>query len=114
MGTQRTGIKRMEEGRRGSAGDGCFSNSSLLVLSCARRQAPPAPLKKQSSSPRVGRLTSVAWVVVFLISWLSAGRASANSAPLPVSFEGTGQALPQAEIRVAIATELGRETLAEG
>jgi hypothetical protein len=62
---------------------------------------------------RAGGFTRVAWVVVLLVSWLSAGRALANSAPLPVSFESTGQALPQAEIRVGIATELGRETLAE-
>ncbi|HXK17968.1 MAG TPA: DUF3736 domain-containing protein [Polyangiaceae bacterium] len=48
-----------------------------------------------------------------MASWLSAGLAWANSAPLPVSFDGSAQALPQAEIRVAIATELGRETLAE-
>ncbi len=62
---------------------------------------------------RVGGLTSVAWVLAFLVSWLAAGRALANSTSLPVSFADTGQALPQAEIRVAIATELGRETLAE-
>jgi hypothetical protein len=62
---------------------------------------------------RAGAFTSVAWVVACLVSWLAAGRAWANSAPLPVSFNGTGQALPQAEIRVGIATELGRETLAE-
>jgi hypothetical protein len=62
---------------------------------------------------RVGGLTRAAWVFAFLMSWLSPGRAFANSAPLPVSFAGTGHALPQAEIRVAIATELGRETLAE-
>jgi hypothetical protein len=62
---------------------------------------------------RVGGFTRVAWVFVLLVSWLSARTAFANSTPLPVSFAGTGQALPQAEIRVAIATELGRETLAE-
>jgi hypothetical protein len=55
----------------------------------------------------------VAWVVVLLVSWLSAGRAWANSAPLPVLFEGSGQGLPQAEIRVAIGTELGREARAD-
>lgn len=58
---------------------------------------------------RVGAVTSVAWVVVLVVSWLSAGRAWGNSAPLPVSFESSGEGLPQAEIRVAIATELGRE-----
>jgi len=87
MSTQAPGIEDMKEGSRASRA-GLF--------------------------PRAGGFTSVAWVVFFLVSWLSAGRASANSAPLPVSFEGSGQSLPQAEIRVAIATELGRETLAEG
>src|SRR3954470_2525158 len=86
MGTRSSGIQDMNEGRRGC----------------------PAGLVS-----RARRFASVAWVVVLLVSWLSAGRALANSAPLPVSFEGTGQALPQAEIRVAIGTELGREVLAE-
>jgi hypothetical protein len=60
-----------------------------------------------------GSVTSVAWVVVLVVSWLWSGRAWANSAPLPVSFDVSGQALPQAEIRVAIGTELGREARAE-
>jgi hypothetical protein len=86
MPSQARGIEEMKEGRR---------VSEARVFSSA------------------GRFTRMAWVVVFLMSWLAAGRAAANSAPLPVSFEGGGQALPQAEIRVAIATELGRETLAD-
>ena len=86
MGTQASGIEDMKEGSRVPRA-GLFS--------------------------RAGGFTSVAWVVAFLVSWLSVGRASANSAPLPVAFEDTGKALPQAEIRVAIATELGRETLPE-
>jgi len=36
-----------------------------------------------------------------------------NSAPLPVTFEPSGQSLPQAGIRVAIGTELGREARGE-
>lgn len=62
---------------------------------------------------RAVSVASVAWAVVMVVSWLSAGWAWANSAPLPVSFDGSGQALPQAEIRVAIATELGREARAD-
>jgi hypothetical protein len=62
---------------------------------------------------RAGCVTSAAWVVVLMVSWLWSGEAWANSAPLPVSFDASGQALPQAEIRVAIGTELGREARTE-
>ena len=51
-------------------------------------------------------------MAALLASWV-AGRASANSTPLSVSFAETGQELPQAQIRAAIAAELGRETHAE-
>ena len=87
MGTQASGIEDMNRGSRAS--------EASLVL-------------------RASSFTSVAWVVSFFAVWLSASVALANSAPLPVSFTGTGRELPQAEIRVAIATELGRETLADG
>jgi hypothetical protein len=87
MGTQASGIEDMNRGSRAS--------EASLVL-------------------RASSFTSVAWVVSFFVVWLSASVALANSAPLPVSFTGTGRELPQAEIRVAIATELGRETLVDG
>jgi hypothetical protein len=86
MATQAPGIKDMKE-------EGRASRAGLF--------------------PRAGALSRVAWVVVFVVTWLSASRAWGNSAPLPVGFDGKARELPQAAIRVAIATELGREVLAE-
>jgi hypothetical protein len=52
-------------------------------------------------------------VVAFLTVWLGASTAWANSAPLPVAFAPSARDLPEAAIRVAIGTELGREALSE-
>ena len=51
--------------------------------------------------------------MVFLTVWLGAGAARGNSAPLWVVFAPSGRDLPQAAIRVAVGTELGREALSE-
>ena len=83
---QASGIEAMNGGRRAS-------QASLIAMA--------------------SRWASAAWVVSFCVVWLSASVAWANSAPLPVFFTGMGRELPRPEIRVAIATELGRETLAE-
>lgn len=52
-------------------------------------------------------------MVAFLSVWSVAGVAWGNSAPLLVAFAPSGHELPQAAIRVAIGTELGREALSE-
>ena len=62
---------------------------------------------------RAGSVASLAWVFTSVISWWFAGQAWAVGAPLSVSFEASGQGLPQAEIREAIGAELGRETRVE-
>lgn len=51
--------------------------------------------------------------MVFLTVWLGTGAAWGNSAPLWVVFAPSGRELPQAAIRVAVGTELGREALSE-
>lgn len=63
---------------------------------------------------RAGSVASVAWVFTSVVSWWFAGEAWASGAPLSVSFEASGQGLPQAEIREAIGAELSRETRVEG
>lgn len=63
---------------------------------------------------RASRFTSVAWVVSLFVVWFPASLALANTSPLPVAFTSSGRGLPQAQIRVAIATELAREAVAEG